>query len=88
MAAPNPAAAAMARDQRGPKVSAAQPTMGAPMGVPPTAMARRIAMTRPRMAGSVVSWMVLFDGGGEGLGGDSDEDEGEAEEPVVWHESC
>ena len=34
--------------------------MGAPMGVPPSAMASRIATTRPRIAGSVDSCTMLF----------------------------
>ena len=46
--------------QRGPKVSATQPTIGAPKGVPPEAMAKNIAITRPRIAGSVDSCTVLF----------------------------
>ena len=53
-AAPTPSA------HRGPNVSATHPTKGAPMGVAPTAMARNSAMTRPRISGSVESWMVLF----------------------------
>ena len=75
-----PAAAPTPSAQRGPNRSATQPTMGAPIGVPPSAMARKIAITRPRIAGSVESctgcWPV-----GEGLRRHADDDEREAEEP-------
>ena len=53
-------AAPTASAHLGPKASATQPTIGAPIGVPPSATARRIATTRPRIAGSVESWTVLF----------------------------
>jgi hypothetical protein len=53
MAARIPDAAATPSAQRGPNVSATHPTIGAPTGVPPNAMASRIAITRPRMPGSV-----------------------------------
>ena len=35
--------------------------MGAPIGVVPSAMPSRKAITRPRIAGSVDSWIRLFD---------------------------
>ncbi len=60
IAAAKPAAAPMPSAQRGPNVSATQPTIGAPSGVPPKARARRMATTRPRMAGSVDSCTRLF----------------------------
>ncbi len=60
IAAANPAAAATPSAQRGPNLSATQPTTGAAKGVPPNAIAKKIAITRPRMAGSVDSCMVLF----------------------------
>jgi len=40
--------------------SATQPTTGAPIGVPPSAMPTRSAITRPRIAGSVESCIRLF----------------------------
>ena len=58
--AANPEAAPTPSDQRGPSVSATQPTTGAPMGVPPSAIASRIAITRPRIAGAVPSCSRLF----------------------------
>ena len=60
IAADSPAAAPTPSAQRGPNRSAIQPTIGAPIGVPPSAMARRIAITRPRMAGSVDSCIRLL----------------------------
>ena len=60
IAADTPAAAPTPSAQRGPNRSATQPTIGAPIGVPPSAMARRIAITRPRMAGSVESCTRLL----------------------------
>ena len=42
-------------DQRGPHWSATQPAIGAPSGVPPSAMPMRMAMTRPRKGGGVVN---------------------------------
>jgi hypothetical protein len=39
---------------RGPYSAATQPTIGAPMGVPPMRIAMYSASTRPRSAGSVV----------------------------------
>ena len=53
-AAPTPSA------QRGPKLLATHPTIGAPIGVPPSATPTRSAITRPRMAGSVESCIRLF----------------------------
>jgi hypothetical protein len=53
-AAIKPDAAATPMDHRGPYWSATQPTKGAPRGVPPAKMAMYSAITRPRMAGSVV----------------------------------
>ena len=53
-AAPTPSA------QRGPNLSAIHPTKGAPIGVPPSAMAMRSAITRPRMDGSVESCIRLL----------------------------
>jgi hypothetical protein len=46
--------------ERGRKLSATQPTIGAPIGVPPSAMLTRSAITLPRMAGSVESCIRLF----------------------------
>ena len=60
MAAAKPEAAPTPSAQRGPKRSATQPTIGAPIGVQPSAMARRIAITRPRIAGSVESCIRLL----------------------------
>src|SRR5580700_4629179 len=60
MTAAKPEAAAMPSAQRGPYTSATQPTMGAPIGVQPKATARRIAITRPLMAGSVDNCIKLF----------------------------
>jgi len=60
IAANNPAAAPTPSAQRGPNRSAIPPTIGAPIGVPPSAMAIRIAITRPRMAGSVASCIRLL----------------------------
>ena len=45
---------------RGPKVSPIQPMIGAPTGVPPMKTARYRAITRPRIAGVVLSWMVAL----------------------------
>ena len=45
---------------RGPKWLATQPTIGAPIGVPPSAMPTRRAITLPRIAVSVESCMMLF----------------------------
>ena len=53
-------AAPIPRAQRGPKWLATQPTMGAPIGVPPSAMATRRAITLPRIAGSVESCIALL----------------------------
>lgn len=60
IAAAKPEAAPIPSAQRGPNLSATQPTIGAPIGVQPIAIARRIAMTRPRMTGAVDSCMRLF----------------------------
>ena len=46
--------------QRGPNWSATQPTIGEPIGVQPKAIARRIAITRPRIEGSVDSCIRLL----------------------------
>jgi hypothetical protein len=43
-----------------PKAVRYHPTIGAPIGVPPSPMATRSAVTRPRMAGSVEICMRLF----------------------------
>src|SRR4051812_3200548 len=59
-AAATPEAAPTPRAQRGPRWSATQPTIGAPMGVPPRATATRNAITRPRMAGSVDNCIRLL----------------------------
>src|ERR1700722_18111668 len=56
-----PEAAATPTDQRGPNRPATQPTNGAPNGVQPNATASRIAMTRPRIAGSVEICIKLLD---------------------------
>jgi hypothetical protein len=55
-----PAAAPIPSAQRGPKWVATQPTMGAPIGVLPSAVATRRAMTVPLIAGSVESCIVLL----------------------------
>src|SRR5580700_11616930 len=60
MAAAKPEAAPRPNAQRGPNLSATQPTIGAPIGVQPSAIARRIAITRPRIAGSVESCIRLL----------------------------
>lgn len=60
MAAVKPEAASMPRAQRGPYGPATQPTIGAPIGVLPSAIPTRSAITRPRMAGSVESCIRLF----------------------------
>src|SRR6202047_2549106 len=60
MAAAKPEAAPRPNAQRGPNLAATPPTIGAPIGVQPTAIARRIAMTRPRMTGSVDNCIKLF----------------------------
>ena len=60
MAAATPEAAPTASAHRGPKWSATQPTTGAPSGVPPRATATRIAITRPRISGSVESCIRLL----------------------------
>src|SRR6202022_2799973 len=60
MAAANPEAAPRPNAQRGPNLSATQPTIGAPIGVQPSAIARRIAMTRPRITGSVDNCIRLL----------------------------
>ena len=54
------APAPTASDQRGPKWLATQPTIGAPIVVPPSATPTRSAITLPRMDGSVESCMMLF----------------------------
>jgi len=55
-----PDAAPTPSDQRGPKLLATHPTIGAPIGVPPSATATRNAITRPRIGGSVESCIRLF----------------------------
>src|SRR3984893_2366153 len=60
MAAAKPEAAPRPNAQRGPNLSATQPTIGAPIGVQPSAIARRIAMTRPRITGSVDNCIRLL----------------------------
>ena len=60
IAAARPAVAPTRSDQRGPKWSATQPTSGAPIGVPPRVIASRIAITRPRMTGSVANCIRLL----------------------------
>lgn len=59
-AAARPDSAPTPSDHRGPHVSDTQPAMGAPIGVPPRVTASRMAMTLPRMAWSVVSWIRLL----------------------------
>src|SRR5258708_4839010 len=59
-AAARPAAAPTPSDQRGPKWSATHPTIGAPMGVAPRAIANRMAITRPRITGSVANCIRLL----------------------------
>src|SRR5665811_2219875 len=44
--------------QRGPQAEPIHPMSGAPRGVPPMKTARYSAMTRPRMAGSTLSWTI------------------------------
>src|SRR5258708_34570757 len=60
IAAARPAAAPTPSDQRGPKWSATHPTIGAPMGVAPRAIASRIAITRPRITGSEANCIKLL----------------------------
>src|ERR1700736_2521079 len=60
MAAAKPEAAPMPSAQRGPNRSATQPTIGAPLGGQPRASARRVAHTRPPLAGSVDNCIRLW----------------------------
>src|SRR5258707_7210853 len=60
IAAAKPEAAPRPNAQRGPNLSATQPTIGAPIGVQPKAIASRIAMTRPRIMGSVDNCIRLL----------------------------
>src|SRR5260370_17912057 len=55
-----PEAAPRPNAQGGPDLSATQPTIGAPIGVQPKAIASRIAMTRPRIMGSVDNCIRLL----------------------------
>src|SRR6202166_903944 len=82
MAAAKPEAAPRPNAQRGPNLSATQPTIGAPIGVQPMAIARRIAMTRPRMAGSVDRCIRLFVEFVKGTGDRSDRHD-RRQEPVL-----
>ena len=68
--------------QRGPKWLATQPTIGAPIGVPPSAMPTRRAITLPRIAGSVESCMMLFVPLREGQDSRADNHESRREPPV------
>ncbi len=47
-------------DQRAPNTVATQPISGAPMGVPPCSTTMYTASTRPRITGSVESWMLVL----------------------------
>jgi len=79
-AATTPDAAPTPRAQRGPKLSATQPTIGAPIGVPPSPMPMRSAITRPRIAGSSKSCNQAVRRVGESEGGHADDDQGGAEQ--------
>jgi hypothetical protein len=59
-AARNAESAPMPSDHLGPKWLATHPTMGAPIEVSPSATATRVAITRPRMFGSVECCIMLF----------------------------
>src|SRR5450631_2293830 len=59
-AAAKPDEAPMPSAQRAPKWFATQPTIGAPIGVPPSAIPTRSAITLPRIEGSVESCIMLF----------------------------
>jgi hypothetical protein len=63
--------------------SATQPTIGAPIGVQPKAIARRIAITRPRIAGSVESCIRLLVELEKGQRRHADDDQRHAEQPGV-----
>ena len=74
-----------ASDQRGPKASATQPTIGAPIGVPPRAIAepdRHHPAAHGRLGRQLHQ---AVGGGGEGQGRDADDHQGDAEQPVVRH---
>src|ERR1017187_434664 len=60
MAAAKPGAAPIPSDQRGPEWFPTQPTMGAPIDVPPSPTPPRIPIPRPRMVGLVESCIMLF----------------------------